>query len=141
MHVVSVCIWCLCADVLRVYDPPPFPRRAVIAPHEKIGICGRTGAGKSSLISALYRLADVQEGDCVVDGVNIADVALTDLRSRIAIIPQEPTLFSGTLRHNLDPLDEKSDGEMWCVLVCLCMRVHVCVVRVCVVCVLTSVCV
>lgn len=86
---------------------------AVLKPHEKVGICGRTGAGKSSLISALYRLADVQEGDVIIDGINIADVSLQELRSRLAIIPQEPTLFSGTIRRNLDPMDETSDDDIW----------------------------
>jgi ABC-type multidrug transport system fused ATPase/permease subunit len=89
------------------------PSSAVLKPHEKVGICGRTGAGKSSLISALYRLADVQEGDVIIDGINIADISLQELRSRLAIIPQEPTLFSGTIRRNLDPMDEVSDEDVW----------------------------
>ena len=87
-----------------------------------MGICGRTGAGKSSLISALYRLADVQEGDVIIDGININDISLQELRSRIAIIPQEPTLFSGTLKRNLDPLNEKTDEEIWSALEMVSLR-------------------
>lgn len=68
-----------------------------VEPREKLGIVGRTGAGKSSLIAAIFRLAIV-EGDILIDGLDTACMDLNELRSRISIIPQEPTLFSGTLR-------------------------------------------
>lgn len=76
---------------------------------------GRTGAGKSSLISALFRLAYL-EGMIVLDDVDTASVPLQVLRSRISIIPQDPVLFSGTLRKNLDPFDEFKDHELWAAL-------------------------
>lgn len=79
-----------------------------IQPKEKIGIVGRTGAGKSSLIQAVFRLAQI-EGSIFVDGIDSKDVQLRILRSKISIIPQEPVLFSGTLRKNLDPFDEYRD--------------------------------
>lgn len=84
----------------------------VIYPQEKIGIVGRTGAGKSSMISALFRLAKL-EGDIEIDGVNTKDIGLHDLRSKISIIPQEPFLFSGSLRKNLDPFDSYPDELLW----------------------------
>lgn len=75
---------------------------------EKVGIVGRTGAGKSSIIMALFRLA-INEGRIIIDGVDTNKITFTKLRSSISIIPQEPVLFSGTLRKNLDPFDEYTD--------------------------------
>nr|XP_040220684.2 ATP-binding cassette sub-family C member 4-like [Anopheles coluzzii]XP_040220685.2 ATP-binding cassette sub-family C member 4-like [Anopheles coluzzii]XP_040220686.2 ATP-binding cassette sub-family C member 4-like [Anopheles coluzzii]XP_040220687.2 ATP-binding cassette sub-family C member 4-like [Anopheles coluzzii]XP_040220688.2 ATP-binding cassette sub-family C member 4-like [Anopheles coluzzii]XP_049463568.1 ATP-binding cassette sub-family C member 4-like [Anopheles coluzzii]XP_04946356 len=83
-----------------------------IRPREKVGIVGRTGAGKSSLIGALFRLAQV-EGEIRLDGIDTADITLEQLRSKVSIIPQDPVLFSGTLRRNLDPFEDYPDAELW----------------------------
>ncbi|EDV33395.1 uncharacterized protein Dana_GF24219 [Drosophila ananassae] len=84
----------------------------VIQPREKIGIVGRTGAGKSSLINALFRLS-YNDGSLVIDNQDIGQMGLHDLRSKISIIPQEPVLFSGTMRYNLDPFEQYSDAKLW----------------------------
>ncbi|CAK9828719.1 Probable multidrug resistance-associated protein lethal(2)03659 [Anthophora retusa] len=98
------------------YDPAEAPvlknLNFVIYPQEKIGIVGRTGAGKSSLIAALFRLADL-DGHIEIDGVKTNEIGLHDMRSKISIIPQEPFLFSGSLRKNLDPFDSYSDNLLW----------------------------
>lgn len=83
-----------------------------IQPMEKVGIVGRTGAGKSSLINALFRLS-YNDGSIIIDSRNTNELGLHDLRSKISIIPQEPVLFSGSMRYNLDPFEEYSDDKLW----------------------------
>ncbi|XP_043228721.1 multidrug resistance-associated protein 1-like [Amphibalanus amphitrite] len=89
---------------------------ADISGGEKIGIVGRTGAGKSSLTLALFRIIEAAAGDITLDGIRISDIGLHDLRSKITIIPQDPVLFSGTLRQNMDPFDQYSDDQVWAAL-------------------------
>ncbi|XP_075701953.1 ATP-binding cassette sub-family C member 3 [Rhinoderma darwinii] len=80
---------------------------------EKVGIVGRTGAGKSSMTLCLFRILEAAEGIIKIDGVNISEIGLHNLRSMLTIIPQDPVLFSGTLRMNLDPFEKYSEDELW----------------------------
>ncbi|XP_075166626.1 putative multidrug resistance-associated protein lethal(2)03659 [Haematobia irritans] len=100
------------------YSPDPKTERVLkslnfsINSCEKVGIVGRTGAGKSSLINALFRLS-YNDGSVLIDQKDTRDMGLHDLRSKISIIPQEPVLFSGSMRYNLDPFEEYSDAKIW----------------------------
>ena len=88
---------------------------------EKIGIVGRTGAGKSSFIQTLFRMGTLVHGQIIIDHIDIASVGLDDVRRRISIIPQDPVLFTGTMRTNLDQFGDYSDAEIWHALEQVCL--------------------
>lgn len=94
---------------------PPALRNVslIFEPGEKIGVVGRTGAGKSSLLAALFRLSPITHGAILIDGIDTAIVPLEPLRRSISVIPQDPVLFSGSVRYNLDPFHEYADEALW----------------------------
>ena len=87
-----------------------------IAGGEKVGVVGRTGSGKSSLMIAILRMVEVVDGQITVDGVDLRALGLNDVRKKITIIPQDPVMFSGTIRFNLDPFNQHTDAELWSAL-------------------------
>ncbi|KAL8091136.1 hypothetical protein AgCh_040297 [Apium graveolens] len=104
-------------DVVLLYRPelPPVLHGLSfsISPTDKVGIVGRTGAGKSSMLNALFRIVELEKGRIWIDDYDVSKFRLTDLRKVLGIIPKAPVLFSGTVRFNLDPFDEHNDADLW----------------------------
>ncbi|XP_022146679.1 ABC transporter C family member 2-like [Momordica charantia] len=104
-------------DVVLRYRPelPPVLHGLsfTVFPSDKVGIVGRTGAGKSSMLNALFRIIELERGKILIDGFDVAKFGLLDLRKVLGIIPQSPVLFSGTVRFNLDPFNEHNDADLW----------------------------
>lgn len=100
-----------------VPDAPPVLKNLTfsVKPNEKIGIVGRTGAGKSSMISTLFRMSP-PTGKITIDGIDTSTISLTELRNKLSIIPQEPVIFAGPVRRNIDPFAEHTDERLWQVL-------------------------
>jgi ABC-type multidrug transport system fused ATPase/permease subunit len=120
-----------CFPLPQKYAPSaPYALKGVsfkINHSEKVGVVGRTGSGKSTLLLALYRMFDLDRGRIIVDGVDIASLPLKRLRPSLSIIPQEPVVFSGTVRTNLDPFNEFQDHDLWAVI----REVRILVVKLC----------
>ncbi|KAK1310242.1 ABC transporter C family member 3 [Acorus calamus] len=106
----------ICGLQVRYAPHMPFVLRGLTCTFPggmKTGIVGRTGCGKSTLIQTLFRIIDPSAGHILIDGIDISTIGLHDLRSRLSIIPQDPTMFEGTIRSNLDPLEEYTDEQVW----------------------------
>jgi ATP-binding cassette, subfamily C (CFTR/MRP), member 2 len=120
----------ICSDLLSVmkvrYAPHlPLVLRGLTCTFRgglKTGIVGRTGSGKSTLIQTLFRLVEPTAGELIIDNINISTIGLHELKSRLSIIPQDPTMFEGTVRSNLDPLEEYTDKQIWevCLFLFIC---------------------
>jgi ABC-type multidrug transport system fused ATPase/permease subunit len=106
----------VCKDVELRYRDGPLVLKGLsfnVTGAEKIGVAGRTGSGKSSLMIGLFRIQELAGGSITIDDIDIATVPLTLLRSKLGIIPQDPVMFSASVRFNLDPFDKHTDAEIW----------------------------
>jgi ATP-binding cassette subfamily C (CFTR/MRP) protein 1 len=106
-------------DVSMRYRDGPLVLKGInltVYPGEKVGVCGRTGSGKSSMMVVLFRIAELAEGKLLIDGVNTSSIGTQPLRLNLSIIPQDPVIFSNTVRYNLDPFNHATDDEIWEVL-------------------------
>ena len=116
LHLFYTSILMNCNIQVRYAPHMPFVLRGVTCTFMggmKTGIVGRTGSGKSTLIQTLFRIIDPTVGQIFIDNIDISTIGLHDLRSRLSIIPQDPTMFGGTIRSNLDPLEEYTDDQIW----------------------------
>jgi ABC-type multidrug transport system fused ATPase/permease subunit len=113
---------------MRYRDGTPLVLRQIsfkVEANLKVGVCGRSGAGKSSLISALFRTVEPCAGELLLGGMNVLNMPLKMLRSSLSIVPQDPVLFKGSIKSNLDPFDQASNTEIWLALSKVHMSAHV----------------
>lgn len=108
--------WTCCISQIRYAEHLPSVLKNInctFPGKKKVGVVGRTGSGKSTLIQAIFRIVEPREGTIEIDNLDICKIGLHDLRSKLSIIPQDPSMFEGTVRGNLDPLEQYSDSEIW----------------------------